>query len=139
MLISRETDYALRILRALLDGELHTVPELTQTQLLPQAFTYKIIKKLSAAGLVEIVRGAAGGCRLSADLAEASLLDLVRGMEERGEVSACMAVDYVCSWRQAHGGCTIHCQLREIQQKLDQELQSHSLLQILKGRVPTTG
>lgn len=139
MLITRETDYALRVLRALLDGELHTVPEITAEHLLPQAYTYKIIKKLSAAGLVEIVRGAAGGCRLSADLSAASLYDLMRAVEEGSELSACMDAGYACSWRQAHGGCTIHCQLREIQRKLDQELRSHSLLQILEGRVPVVG
>ena len=46
MVITRETDYALRILRALLDGELHTVGEIAQAELLPQAFAYKILKKL---------------------------------------------------------------------------------------------
>ena len=56
MLIARETDYALRILRALQDRKLHTVKEITEAQMLPVAFTYKIVKKL-AAGLVEIVRG----------------------------------------------------------------------------------
>ena len=30
MIITRETDYALRILRALMDGQLHTVGELAQ-------------------------------------------------------------------------------------------------------------
>ena len=43
MVITRETDYALRILRALLDGELHTVGQLAQDELLPQAFAYKIL------------------------------------------------------------------------------------------------
>ena len=45
MVITRETDYALRILRSLLDGELHTVGSIAQEELLPQPFAYKIIKK----------------------------------------------------------------------------------------------
>ena len=38
MVINKETDYALRILRALTDGELHTAGQLSQEELLPQAF-----------------------------------------------------------------------------------------------------
>ena len=57
MVITRETDYALRILRALLDGKLHTAGQIAQDELLPQAFAYKILKKLEKAGLVEVVRG----------------------------------------------------------------------------------
>ena len=48
MVITRETDYALRILRALLDGKLHTAGQIAQDELLPQAFAYKILKKLDA-------------------------------------------------------------------------------------------
>ena len=80
LVITRETDYALRILRALLDGGLHTVGQLSQDELLPQAFAYKILKKLEKAGLIQVVRGTAGGCRLAADLSKVSLYDLMRAI-----------------------------------------------------------
>ena len=86
MVITRETDYALRILRALLDGELHAVGEIAQAELLPQAFAYKILKKLEKAGLLEIRRGTAGGCRLTADLDQTSLYDLMLAMGERSDL-----------------------------------------------------
>ena len=133
MVITRETDYALRILRALLDGELHAVGEIAQTELLPQAFAYKILKKLEKAGLLEIRRGTAGGCRLTADLEQTSLYDLMLAMGERSGLSACMEPDYQCPWRSSHGGCGVHCRLLEIQRKLDAELQAHSLREILAG------
>ena len=41
MVITRETDYALRILRALLDGKLHTAGQIAQDELLPQALPIK--------------------------------------------------------------------------------------------------
>ena len=133
MLITRETDYALRILRALQDGELHAVGEIARTELLPQAFAYKILKKLEQAGLLEIRRGTAGGCRLTADLSRISLYDLMTAMGERSDLSACMEPDYQCPWRSSHGGCGVHCKLLEIQRKLDAELRSHSLREILAG------
>ena len=120
LVITRETDYALRILRALLDGELHAAGEIAQTELLPQAFAYKILKQ-----------GTAGGCRLTADLTHISLYDLMAAMGERSDLSACMEPDFQCPWRSSHGGCTVHCKLLEIQRKLDAELQSHSLQEIL--------
>lgn len=133
MIITRETDYALRILRVLLDGELHTVGQISQDELLPQSFAYKILKKLDKAGLIEVVRGTAGGCRLAADLSGTSLYDLMIAMGEHSGLSACMAPDYACSWRSCHGGCTVHSKLMEIQKNLDRELRSHTLQEILTG------
>ena len=63
MLLSRETDYALRILQSLLDGERKATGDISTSEMIPQQFAYKIIKKLSRAGLIEITRGVDGGCR----------------------------------------------------------------------------
>ena len=131
MIITRETDYALRILRVLLDGELHTLGQIAQDELLPQPFAYKILKKLEKAGLIEVVRGTAGGCRLASDLSKASLYDLMMALGEHSGLSSCMDPDYQCSWRSCHGGCTVYSKLAEIQNKLDSELRSHSLREIL--------
>ena len=52
-------------------------------------------------------------------------------MGERGNLSSCMDPAYQCPWRSCHGGCTVHCKLAEIQNKLDEELRAHSLQEIL--------
>ena len=131
LVITRETDYALRILRALLDGGLHTVGQLSQDELLPQAFAYKILKKREKAGLSQVVRGTAGGCRLAADLSKVGLYDLMRAIGEHGCLSTCMAPDYACPWRERQGNCTVHDRLLGIQETLDSELRRHSLASIL--------
>ncbi len=105
--------------------------EITESQLLPQAFTYKIIKKLANAGILEVVRGTTGGCRLAADLTTLSLYDLMQAVEESSDVSACMDKEYDCPWQRAHGGCTIHCRLLEIQKKLNDELRAYNLYEFL--------
>ena len=66
MIITKETDYALRILRVLLDGEKHSVAEMSETELIPNQFAYQILRKLSAGNLVRVSRGALGGCELPA-------------------------------------------------------------------------
>ena len=63
MLITRETDYALRILRALAPGSCLTVGEIAEKESLPHKFTYKIMKKLEKAGIIRIIRGVNGGCQ----------------------------------------------------------------------------
>lgn len=132
-MITRETDYALRMLRALLDGQLHPVGEIAAGQLIPQPFAYKILKKLSQAGLVDVVRGVSGGCRLSADLSEVSLHDLMRATGEQSSAIACMDPGYDCGWRRLHGGCAVHGRLAAIQRRIEAELQSHSLQALLAG------
>ena len=67
MIITKETDYAMRILRVLLDGEKHSVAEMSKTELIPTQFAYQILRKLSAGNLVRVSRGALGGCALSCD------------------------------------------------------------------------
>lgn len=135
MLITRETDYALRILRGLADGEQHTAGDLAQSEQIPQQFAYKILKKLHKAGLVEVTRGTAGGCRLAAQLDAVTLYDLMEAMDEDRAVNACMNGEYVCQWREAHGNaaCRVHAGLRTVQAALDRELKAHSLREIILG------
>ena len=46
MFITRETDYALRILRALADGNRRSLSQVCEQQMVPSSFAYKIIRKL---------------------------------------------------------------------------------------------
>jgi len=102
--ITRETDYALRLLRTLRDGERRTAAEAAERELVPQSFAHKILKKLARAGFVEVARGAEGGCRLSAELNRVTLYDLMTAMGEDSRLSSCMDPTYSCPWRASHGG-----------------------------------
>ena len=135
LLITKETDYALRILRALAGGDRLTASELAANEQIPQQFAYKILKKLHKAGFVQIARGADGGCTLDANLSSVTLFQLIRAMERDATVSACTAPGYECQWRRAHGGeiCKAHIHLAQIQQAINGELDSHALKDILFG------
>ena len=131
MLITRETDYALRILRSLSGGMCFTVGELAEREALPQKFAYKILKKLERAQIVRIIRGASGGCRLDCDLKAVSLYDLIRAVETNARLTSCMACGYECEWRGKYGVCAIHNQLSKVQAAIDAEMRSKSLYWIL--------
>lgn len=113
------------------DEERHTVGELAERELIPRQFTYKILKKLSRAGFIQVTRGAAGGCQLAVDLNRTSLYDVMAAMDGSSALSACMEPGYRCPWREAHGGCSLHCRLANVQQQLNEALKAHSLREIL--------
>ena len=53
MLITRRSDYAMRICRVLHDGKVHNVREICQAEEIPKAFAYKILRELEMADLVK--------------------------------------------------------------------------------------
>lgn len=133
MLITKETDYALRILRALAGAERLTTAELAKGEQIPQQFAYKILKKLQKNGIIHILRGADGGCSLAAGLDQVTLYRLMQAMDEESYVSSCMKPGYQCPWCKAHGDtiCRAHIHLVSIQKKLNEELDAYTLQEIL--------
>ena len=123
MIMTRETDYAVRILRALSCGERMTVRLVCDLELVPVQFAYKILKKLAACGYVEVFRGQEGGCRLKADLNELSLYDLMRCINDDIFVNACMDPGYKCPWRRSHWGvCHFHSSLKGVHNEIEELL-----------------
>lgn len=133
LLITRETDYALRILRALSNGEQLTARDICRAEGVPQQFAYKILKKLEKAGFVQISRGAEGGCRLRKELAQATLYDLMEAMGEDTLVISCMEPDFQCTRPQDSPRCAAHHRLKAVQEALDRELRSHTLQELIFG------
>ncbi|MDR0854450.1 MAG: Rrf2 family transcriptional regulator [Clostridiales Family XIII bacterium] len=133
MIITRETDYALRILRALKDGTKKSLPTICEREHVPKQFGYKILKKLSTANLVEIRRGKDGGYILTADLGKLSIYDIVELMESGTPVTACVNDEYTCTYRKEHNGhCHFHNAMRELQDSIDEKLKSITLLDMVK-------
>ena len=134
MLITREVDYALRILRALGDGALRSIEEISKMEAAPKQFAYKIIKKLEKADWIQILRGAEGGCRLTADLSTVSLYDLVQTMGTDSIVSACLEPGYRCSRREVcDGKCLVQGGLYKVQDAITAELKRYTLKELIGG------
>ena len=133
MLITREVDYALRILRALSKGGQFTAVDLAESEQIPQQFAYKILKKLKIGKLLTVQRGAMGGYTLTADLHHVSLYDLLNMMENTKYVSSCMDENHQCAWRakRDNAPCMVHIHVAGIQTSLDQHLKSYSLYELI--------
>jgi Rrf2 family protein len=132
MLITREIDYALRILRGLKHGELMATPEICRNENLPIHFVYRILKKLDNAGIVDIARGKDGGAKLSCDLGDITMYSLVEALGERRYVSACTKPGYECEYRKSHNGkCGVHDNLSVMQRELDSLFQNRTILEMI--------
>ena len=122
LLVTREMDYAMRVVRALDSGEsLETAAIVAERERMSPAVTLKILKRHTAAGIVESRRGAAGGYRLRRPPEELTLYDLFRVFDKEPLLNRCQAADYRCE-NDPEGTCGACRELCRIQAILDAEL-----------------
>ena len=135
MFISREADYALRIIRVLAAEEKVTAVHIANSEQIPQAFAYKIVRKLSKAGLIKVKRGIKGGCQLNCDLAKTSLYELLVAVDEPLGANACTQEGYVCEWVNKHPEkkCHLHESLGELEKKIHSLLKELTLQEMIYG------
>lgn len=137
LIITRETDYAIRILRALEGKDVSSIREISDTEYIPLQFAYKIAKKLDHAGCIEIIRGPHGGCRLVKDLHAVTLFEIIQITDRENMVTSCMNEEFYCMYREVNEGCIMHTSLCQVQSHITKYLKTltiHDLIFLKKGR-----
>ena len=129
MLITRRSDYAMRICRVLHDGKVHNVREICQAEKIPKAFAYKILRELEMADLVKSERGNQGGYYLNRPLSELTLYDVVNITEDDLAILHCMKED--CNRNPDSMPCKVHQEIERIQKILIDELKKKTIEEIL--------
>lgn len=133
-MITNETDYAIRIIRALEDGQIHPVKSVCEEENIPLKFAYKILRKLRDADIVKNTSGVHGGTRLTGDLNKLTLLDLMNVLENRHDLRKCLTPGYQCDWvEKKHCLCQVHEGLLVVQDKIDTELRKITINDLLHG------
>ena len=130
MLINRECDYGLRIVRNLSTDEVVSIREIAKKEDITNAIAYKVAGKLEKGGLIESVRGNRGGYRLTRGLDEISILDIYNIMEPNAAINECLVPGKNCPMLSGGKPCAVHDELRRIQDVLFEELGSKSLAEI---------
>lgn len=129
MLITREMDYALRILRALhQEGQL-SAAAVAQREHMQKAITLKLLNRLLAAGIVESRRGVSGGYFLKRLCEDLSIYDVFQAIGEPPLLNRCQREGYQCE-NFPKGGCGVCRELSRIQDALDRELRRMPLSDI---------
>lgn len=131
MLITREMDYTLRILRALHQNGPLSAAAIAQKENMPKAITLKLLKQLRAAGLTGSRRGNSGGYQLNIPCERLYLGDLFRALEEEPLVNRCQRPGYRCE-NLPEGSCGLCRELSRIQSVLDAELRKTPLSTIFQ-------
>ena len=131
MLMTREMDYALRVLRALYQEGQQSAAAVARRENMTKAVTLKMLKRLHGAGLVSSQRGSNGGYALSRPCEELYLGDLFQALEESPLVNRCQRPGYRCE-NFPEGNCGLCRELSRIQAVLDAELQKTPLSAIFQ-------
>lgn len=106
--ISRKIDYALRAmihLAGLPTGKVATLQDLSLPLHMPREFLAKILKVLSAKGLVRSSRGAHGGYQLARPAREISFLEVIEAVEGPVQLNVCLDHKDRCD---VSAGCTMY-------------------------------
>jgi len=118
MFLTKECDYAIRVVRALSGMEKKTVKEICDLEHVPFNFAYKILKKLERAGIVQSIRGAHGGYQLSKALNKISLFDIISAADTELYINECLKPGHECINNMNGKLCSVHQELGQIQANL---------------------
>ncbi len=129
MLITRRSDYAIRVFRVLKDGRIHNVREICEREDIPKAFAYKILRELELADLVKSERGNKGGYLLNGDLDKITLYDVVSITEGDLAILHCMRED--CNRNPEGMPCKVHKEIERIQNILISEMKKKPISEIM--------
>jgi Rrf2 family protein len=130
MFITRESDYAVRIIRCLADGGKKTVQYICEQEQVPHQYGYKILKKLEKGGLVCSFRGTNGGYCLVKKTSEITLFDTLAAVDNL-LFTECLGHGYNCPMNQRRKQCRVHAEFFRIQQMILAGLKEKSLAEIL--------
>ncbi len=106
--ISRKIDYGLRAmihLAGLPAGKIASLQDLSVTLHLPREFLAKILKILTAKGLVRSSRGAHGGYQLARPARDISFLEVIEAVEGPVQLNVCLDHKDRCD---VSAGCTMY-------------------------------
>ena len=127
MRVTREIDYALRIMNCLAEKSDANVSvnasTISEKMVVPQRFTLKILHKLSQAGLVRSYKGTAGGYALALPADQISILSIVECIDGPIAINHCLEKDCPCTRMdmQKHN-CFFHLLFREINDSISEKL-----------------
>jgi len=132
MLVTRKTDYGLRILLELSKlpfGTSIPAKELASRQGIPSPFLSKIVADLASRHILETKRGVKGGIRLSIPPESISILDVVEAIDGGISICYCSARPVDCP-RQSY--CPIRKNFKLVEEKLKEELRHITIANLAK-------
>ena len=135
MEISRKTDYAIRLVAALMlnEGKPLSVRKAASMQDVPYSFARGIQHDLVKSGVVTTSRGAHGGMMLAIDPDEYTLAELIETLQGPIRLAICLSED---GWCPRDSNCVFHQVWEGGSSLVFDYLSSISMKEIIKGKQP---
>lgn len=130
MVISREIDYAIRIVRHLSTVEMCNAAQIEKAESISRDFVRKILGKLKKAGYVTTERGTKGGYSLTVSPSDINLWDLKGAVEPGPVINKCLHKGFSCP-NNCGTPCAVHSECQRLESILETEMKKKSLGEIL--------
>jgi Rrf2 family protein len=133
MLITRETDYAVRTVLYLARDRDRTanVTEVAHAMHIPKSFLAKVLQRLVRHHILTSMRGVKGGFRLARKPSEISLLDIMEAVQGPAGINVCAIDSKRCH---LSATCSVHPVWVEIRQELEKRLKRQTIGKLVGTR-----
>jgi Rrf2 family protein len=132
MLITRETDYAVRTVLFLTREKDRTasVTEVADAMQIPKSFLAKVLQRLVRGHILTSMRGVNGGFRLARKPSEISLLDVMEAVQGPTGINICAIDDKRCPMSVT---CVVHPVWVEVRQDVEKKLKRQTFDKLAGG------
>jgi len=130
MLVTRETDYAIRTVMYIAKegGRVANVTEVAAAMSIPKTFLAKIVQRLAKQKILVSIRGVNGGFRLANGPEDISLLSILEAIQGTAAINMCVAGRGSCG---LSGTCAVHSVWVEMRKEVEQTLREQTVKGLL--------
>lgn len=138
MLITRETDYAVRTVLYLARNRDRTanVTEVAHAMHIPKSFLAKVLQRLVRHHILASMRGVGGGFRLAKKPSEISLLAIMEAVQGPAAINVCAIDSKRCG---LSATCSVHPVWVDIRQELEKRLRRQTMDKLVGNKKPPAG
>jgi len=137
MLITRESEYAIRMVRALADNEVKSVGRISDDERIPPKWAYKILKKMERAKLVKSFYGVNGGYQLDKEISKITMLDILTINENSLRFSECAHGPSCSHATHSLDECAITQEFKGLQNAVKWLLSERTMAEIFEVKRPS--
>jgi Rrf2 family protein len=132
MLVTRETDYAVRTVLYLAQerDRVASVTEVAQAMFIPKSFLAKILQRLVRNGIVQSIRGVKGGFRLAKKPNEITLLAIMEAIQGLAGINVCAVDSKKC---RLSSTCAVHPVWVDIRKEVEARLKKQTIATLLRA------
>lgn len=132
MLVTRETDYAVRTVLHLArnPGTMASVTDIAGAMQIPRTFLAKIVQRLARRRILKSVRGSRGGFRLARPAARITLFEIMDAIQGPAPINDCAVDSRRCAFSSR---CVVHPVWVDLRKQVESRLKRETIAKFLRS------